>query len=397
VSAPPDHPGGSPIASTVPIPIESHSAEPAVATHPPSTDAALDARQKRLLSKAGYRARRSADAAFREAERQRVGKWRRTCPDKAKAQKKKARAKNYHRPFVPVDAEGQGYPGADIIYDGVRYPRHDTYLWGAAADDDRPPSWLMASETSGLNKRPLTALEILDWLLSLPERFGPAVFVMFSFGYDITQILKHLPYEKAWEIEKRETYSDKRGERRRIRHSPVLWKGYAITYVKGKSLDVWRLADPEKPDVMGRARNLPTRMALNPRTTPRSHPMDNVRETSTLIAADKVQGTDVFNTGGDRVGSVHDLMIDKQSGQVAYAIMSFGGFLGVGNSYHPLPWSLLRYNTNLGGYVVDIKESQLEDAPSYPAGTEPAWGDPDYERKLHDYYGIDPWGPPRPL
>ena len=116
--------------------------------------------------------------------------------------------------------------------------------------------------------------------------------------------------------------------------------------------------------------------------------MDAVRETSTLIAADKVQGTDVFNNGGDRLGSVHDLMIDKQTGQVAYAIMSFGGFLGIGNSYHPLPWSLLRYNTNLGGYVVEIDDSQLRDAPSYPIGTEPAWGDPEYEGKLQDYYGV---------
>ena len=96
--------------------------------------------------------------------------------------------------------------------------------------------------------------------------------------------------------------------------------------------------------------------------------MDAVRETSTLIAADKVQGTDVFNNGGDRLGSVHDLMIDKQTGQVAYAIMSFGGFLGIGNSYHPLPWSLLRYNSDLGGYVVELDESLLKGAPSYPAG-----------------------------
>jgi hypothetical protein len=96
VNTPPDDPGGerSPIASTVPSPIETHAAEPAVTTHPPSTDAAFDARQKRLLSKAAYRVRRSADAAFREAERQRVGKWRRRCPDKARARKKKARAAN---------------------------------------------------------------------------------------------------------------------------------------------------------------------------------------------------------------------------------------------------------------------------------------------------------------
>ncbi len=117
--------------------------------------------------------------------------------------------------------------------------------------------------------------------------------------------------------------------------------------------------------------------------------MDAVRETSTLIAADKVQGTDVFNNAGDRLGSVHDLMIDKQTGQVAYAILSFGGFLGIGGSYHPLPWSLLRYNTNLGGYVVEIDENQLKDAPSYEAGSEPAWGDPAYEGKLHDFYGVD--------
>jgi hypothetical protein len=105
----------------------------------------------------------------------------------------------------------------------------------------------MGAETRGVDKRPVDANQILDWLLSLPERFGPAVFVMFSFGYDITQILKHLPYEKAWEIEKRETYSIHKDKRKRIRHSPVLWKGYAITYVKGKSFDVWRLADPERP------------------------------------------------------------------------------------------------------------------------------------------------------
>jgi hypothetical protein len=122
--------------------------------------------------------------------------------------------------------------------------------------------------------------------------------------------------------------------------------------------------------------------------------MDAVQETSTLIAASKVQGTYVFNSGGDRLGSIHDLMIDKRTGQVAYAIMAFGGFLGVGDSYHPLPWSLLKYDTNLGGYLVDIDQSQLEDAPSYEAGAEPSWGDPDYERKLHDYYGVTPRGRP---
>jgi sporulation protein YlmC with PRC-barrel domain len=65
--------------------------------------------------------------------------------------------------------------------------------------------------------------------------------------------------------------------------------------------------------------------------------MDIDQETTALIAASNVQGTAVYNAEGESLGSIHDLMIDKISGHVAYAIMSFGGFLGIGNSYHPLP------------------------------------------------------------
>ncbi len=121
----------------------------------------LNPRQKRLLSKAAYRARRSAHDAFREKERERVKEWRLKNRDKTRAQKRKARSVNYHRPFVAIDSEGQNYPD-DIVYDGVRYPKHETYLWGAAADDDRPPLWLSAAETHGLEKRPLDAIQILD-------------------------------------------------------------------------------------------------------------------------------------------------------------------------------------------------------------------------------------------
>jgi hypothetical protein len=194
----------------------------------------------------------SADPAFREQERERVKKWRRENPDKTRAQKRKARAEKYHRPFVSIDSEGQTYLDNDIMYDGVRYPQHDTYLWAAASDDGRSPSWLMAPETRGLDKRPLSAVQILDWLLSLPEQFGPAIYAIFSGGYDFTQILKHLPYDKAWEIEKRETHPDRDGKRRRIGHSPVLWKGYAISYIKGKSFDLWRLRNPDKPYARGK-------------------------------------------------------------------------------------------------------------------------------------------------
>jgi len=112
-----------------------------------------------------------------------------------------------------------------------------------------------------------------------------------------------------------------------------------------------------------------------------------------LIAADKVQGTAVYNNAGESLGSIYDVMIDKRSGRVAYAIMSFGGFLGMGNSYHPLPWSMLKYDVNKGGYVVNLNGDQLRQAPSYEAGTEPAWGDEKFETGIHRYYGAPPyWG-----
>ena len=160
MNTPPDHAGGerSPIALTVPDPNEPSCAQnAAIADGVPPAETSGDPRQKRLLSKAAYRARRSDDAAFRESERQRVREWRRKNPDKTRAQKQAARSANYHRPFVAIDSEGQAYPGDDIVYDGVRYPKHETYLWGAASDDGRPPFWLMAAETQSLDKRPLDA------------------------------------------------------------------------------------------------------------------------------------------------------------------------------------------------------------------------------------------------
>ena len=84
-------------------------------------------------------------------------------------------------------------------------------------------------------------------------------------------------------------------------------------------------------------------------------------ETNRLIASDKVEGTAVYNTQGERLGSVYNFMVDKGSGQVEYAVMSFGGFLGIGDSYHPLPWKSLTYDTNLGGYVVDLDKNRLQE------------------------------------
>jgi len=119
--------------------------------------------------------------------------------------------------------------------------------------------------------------------------------------------------------------------------------------------------------------------------------MTNLRETSNLIAGDKVSGTTVYNMAGETIGEIEDVMIDKPTGKVAYAVMSFGGFLGMGERHHPLPWSLLKYDTGKGGYVVNLSKTQLEGGPSYEEETEPRWGDRAYESKLHSYYGSDPY------
>jgi hypothetical protein len=88
-------------------------------------------------------------------------------------------------------------------------------------------------------------------------------------------------------------------------------------------------------------------------------------ETASLIASDKVEGTAVYGADRDKIGRVENVMIDKISGQVAYAVLSFGGFLGMGTDHYPLPWSMLKYDEDLGGYRVNITREQLEKAPKY--------------------------------
>ena len=114
-----------------------------------------------------------------------------------------------------------------------------------------------------------------------------------------------------------------------------------------------------------------------------------INETDRLIASDKVEGTAVYNRAGERLGSVYNFMVDKFSGHVAYAVMSFGGFLGIGERYHPLPWAVLDYDTKLGGYVVGLTKDQLERAPHYALEDTP-WADPKYGRSVYAYYNA-PW------
>ena len=107
-----------------------------------------------------------------------------------------------------------------------------------------------------------------------------------------------------------------------------------------------------------------------------------------LIASSDVNGTQVFNTEGDRIGSIDHLMIDKKTGKVAYAVMGFGGFLGLGEDQYPIPWNALKYDTAQEGYVTGITRAQLEASPK--VGDD--WQrDRVWEARAYEHYGVQPY------
>lgn len=108
---------------------------------------------------------------------------------------------------------------------------------------------------------------------------------------------------------------------------------------------------------------------------------------SSVISSETVSGTNVYNPAGDKLGTIDTLMIDKLSGKVRYAVMEFGGFLGIGTDRYPLPWESLMYEPNMNGYVVSLTREQLDNAPRYERDTAPAYTD-EYGRRVNDYYGV---------
>jgi sporulation protein YlmC with PRC-barrel domain len=110
---------------------------------------------------------------------------------------------------------------------------------------------------------------------------------------------------------------------------------------------------------------------------------------SSLIAASKVEGTDVFDPTGEKLGTVKDIYIDKVSGEVEFAALAFGGVLGMGEKYHPLPWKELDYDTERDGFVVEIEKEDLEASPAYEqdrlSGSDRAWG-----TEVRNYYSTLP-------
>ena len=113
-----------------------------------------------------------------------------------------------------------------------------------------------------------------------------------------------------------------------------------------------------------------------------------IEETSRLIASNKVEGTPVYSRDRHKLGSIYNFMVDKVSGQAEYAVLRYGGFMGMGQRYYPLPWRVLTYHRDAGGYVIDMSARDFEDAPSFDRTDEPEF-DHDYGRRVHSWYGLE--------
>jgi hypothetical protein len=114
----------------------------------------------------------------------------------------------------------------------------------------------------------------------------------------------------------------------------------------------------------------------------------DAKEIGNLIGSDKVEGTAVYGIDDSKIGSIERVMIDKISGRVSYAVLGFGGILGLGNDHYPLPWQSLKYDTDLGGYRTGLTADQLRGAPKYREANDWNWGDEARIRAVNAYYGL---------
>jgi len=109
--------------------------------------------------------------------------------------------------------------------------------------------------------------------------------------------------------------------------------------------------------------------------------------TRRTLSASTLIGDGVRNTAGDSLGKIEELMIDLPTGQVAYAVLSFGGFLGMGDKLFAIPWSALRLDEDAHEFVLSVSKERLEKAPGFDKSNWPDMTDPSWGRSIHDYYG----------
>ena len=115
-----------------------------------------------------------------------------------------------------------------------------------------------------------------------------------------------------------------------------------------------------------------------------------------LMGADTLMGNDVFNNEGVDLGDVQEIMLDMRNGQVSYAVLSFGGFLGMGEKLFAVPWVALTLDTTNKRFILNVEKERLAHAPGFDKDKWPDMADPRWAKEIHSYYGVEPEteGPP---
>ncbi len=114
-----------------------------------------------------------------------------------------------------------------------------------------------------------------------------------------------------------------------------------------------------------------------------------------LMGADTLVGNDVFNREGEDLGEIKEIMLDISNGKVCYAVLSFGGFLGMGDKLFAVPWNALKLDTENQRFELNVKKDRLEDAPGFEKDDWPDMADQSWVDEIHSYYGITPNGTSR--
>jgi len=112
---------------------------------------------------------------------------------------------------------------------------------------------------------------------------------------------------------------------------------------------------------------------------------------TTAIRATRAVDTDVYNLDGEKIGKVEDIVLDKMDNAIMFAVVGFGGFLGIGEKYHALPWSTLDYDKNQEGYVVPFTRQELEAAPADTINELTRDDGLHARQEAYAYYKVDPY------
>ena len=110
-----------------------------------------------------------------------------------------------------------------------------------------------------------------------------------------------------------------------------------------------------------------------------------------LMGAETLIGNDVNNKDGDDLGDVKEIMLDMRNGRVAYAVLSFGGFMGMGEKLFAVPWDALKLDTENKRFTLNVNKQQLESAPGFDKDHWPDMADATWEKGIHAYYGTKPY------